>query len=503
MSNEENGSGNKRTRASGEVLEFLLQEFEHNQNPNPGQRKEISDKTNMTEKAVRIWFQNRRAKVRKSERLGRSTAIGSMNSSRSNSLNRNDNIHNNRHHYQSRIFNINDKYCFIDCSSLSVGSWQRVKSGYHDETLLREGLINLSPFTLVNVMQNVDLLVIVSKKDLEINYFFIAMQDDSKILFRIFYPLTNIMTCSLLDNNIDKESNELRVSLSHRPKFSINFFNGINSSTNQWSICDDFSEGQQVSSAHDENGATIPHVLVGSKSSICFLNDFILEKNQQHQRDYMLHDTAHILSDNNKLSNFNTQNGIVNDDDDNDDMNDDENEPEFNNHKLNNNIDNEDGGNFQYNSQNASESLAWNESEEIRANGLSPLGQFGSDTSPTSLNSDKNTQDKRGGHHNELQSHLHYNEVFTADTPDFFNSSQNPNMDQSDTPKHFSNADVHHSNPITNSPFPSLQTQEIFEGGPNEQPFDFPVVSEYSGLDNSPPKSDHLDRFIDYNDDYP
>lgn len=499
MSDENYGPG-KRTRASGEVLEYLLQEFETNQNPTPEQRKEISDRTNMTEKAVRIWFQNRRAKVRKSERMGRSTAIGSMNSSRSNSLHMNDRTH----YYNSKVFNINDKYCFIDCSSLSVGSWQRVKSGYHEETLLREGLVNLSPFTLVNVMQNVDLLVIVSKKDLEINYFFIAMQDDSKILFRIFYPLTNIVTCSLLDNNIDKESNELRVSLSHRPKFSINFFNGVNSSANQWSICDDFSESQQVSMAQDESGTTIPHVLVGSKSSICFLNDFILEKNQQHQADYMLPDL--------QQPSYNRINHPDSNMDEDQDIDDPGSNPPVNmatdpNEDPEGNI---DSHHYQYNTEEPPEPLAWNENEEIRANGLSPLGQFTSNTSPTSLNSDKPSQQKKV---NEIQSHLHYNEVFSADTPDFFNSSHTPNLVQAmsnNTPKNDPSQDPNHvghpSNPINNSPFPSLQTQEIYEGGPNEQPFDFPVVSEYSGLDHSnihSPSGNHMDRFIDYNDDYP
>lgn len=41
-------SSNKRTRASGEVLEYLLREFDKNQNPTPDQRKEISERTNMS-----------------------------------------------------------------------------------------------------------------------------------------------------------------------------------------------------------------------------------------------------------------------------------------------------------------------------------------------------------------------------------------------------------------------------------------------------------------------
>ncbi|KAK6456919.1 uncharacterized protein RJT20DRAFT_134218 [Scheffersomyces xylosifermentans] len=281
MSSDENSSTSKRTRASGEALDYLLQEFEHNHNPTTEQRKEISERTGMAEKAVRIWFQNRRAKLRKFERMNRLTnGTSSIHSSRSNSFSNISPIHPN-HLQQAIPIEVNEKYCFIDCSSLSVGSWQRIKSGFHDERSLKNNLVNLSPFTLNSVMNNVDLLVILSKKNFEINYFFSAVSNNSKILFRIFYPISSIVTCSLLDNNINKENNELRVSLSHQPKFSVFFFNGVNSQSNQWSICDDFSEGQQVSQAYvSEGGTSIPHVLVGVKNSLQYLNSFILENIQ-------------------------------------------------------------------------------------------------------------------------------------------------------------------------------------------------------------------------------
>lgn len=306
MSLEEAGS-TKRTRASGEVLEYLIREFHQNQNPSPEVRKEISERTNMSEKAVRIWFQNRRAKARKVEKYERNSSMsgpsskkigaiknsGSIHSSRSNSLSLQDiqlqmspnNLYLNQYINQLPI-EINEKYCFIDIQSLSVGSWQRIKTGYHEENILKNNLINLSPFTLNNIMNNVDLLVILLKKNLEINYFFSAISNNSKILFRIFYPIDSILTCSLLDNNLDKENNELRLSLSHSPKFSVYFFNGVNSNSNQWSLCEDFSENQQVSAAHSfdvEQNNIIPHVLVGVKNSLEYLNNFILENNHsQH-----------------------------------------------------------------------------------------------------------------------------------------------------------------------------------------------------------------------------
>lgn len=285
----------KRTRASGEVLDFLITEFQRNPNPNPEQRKFISDRAGMNEKAVRIWFQNRRAKIRKFERLLKQGSNGSIpqppsSLSLRSSYNRYSSIGSGDFGSfrisQSIPIEVNDKYCFIDCSSLSVGSWQRLRTGYHDDSVLRNNLLNLSPFTLNSLMHNVDLLVLLSKKNFEINYFFLAISNNSKILFRIFYPINSISTCSLLDNNINKENNELRLTLMHQPKFSVYFFDGINSNSNQWSICDDFSEGQQVSQAYiqEDVSTTIPHVLVGPKSSLQYLNLFILENNQVYTK---------------------------------------------------------------------------------------------------------------------------------------------------------------------------------------------------------------------------
>lgn len=465
----------KRTRASGEVLTYLLREFEHNHNPSSEQRKEISDKTNMSEKAVRIWFQNRRAKLRKSERKGRSAHSGSIDSSRSNSLG--PTIDKRRY----SMFSINEKYCFIDCTSLSVGSWQRVRSGLFNNQVLDE-LINLSPFNLNKVMERFDLLVIVSKKNLEINYFFSAMSDNSRILFRIFYPIANILSCSLLDNNIDKQSNELRVTLSHQPKFSVNFYNGVNSSSNQWSICDDFSEGQQVSSAHREGGSFIPHVLVGSKDSISFLNDFIFEKNQQHQANYMINESVAPPNSQIAYETFNPP--LDKEDKEVQDFNDD----------------------FQFTS--AQVGPIWNESNELKANGLSPLGQFGNPSDPSP--------------ETDLQHNFHHNEIFSANTPDFVTASQTPNImhNLTGTTPIESDHDMDHGSTPNSGHVPLKSDNQQFDGsgiqplvtspyiGPDEnydaiQPddaFDFPVVNEYSGLDHSKGNSpENLERFIDYN----
>lgn len=461
-------NSSKRTRASGEVLNYLLREFETNHNPSAEQRKEISDRTNMSEKAVRIWFQNRRAKMRKNERQGRQSE--SIDSSRSNSVNVRE-----RRKYLS--FDLNDKYCFIDCTSLSVGSWQRVKSGYHEESALKQDLINLSPFTVNKVMENFDLLVIVSKKNLEINYFFSAMSENSKILFRIFYPIASILSCSLLDNNIDKECSEVRVTLSHQPKFSVNFYNGVNSSSNQWSICSDFSEGQQVSSAHGDSA--IPHVLVGTKDSICFLNDFILEKNQQHQANYMINDT--VSPSINQVEHMDSIN-----------------QPES--HYFSNQNSDEEMREDDFNYDAVEETginpsvPIWNADNELKANGLSLLGQFTSNTSPVSLGSDITNQKKP-----EINS-FHYNEMFSANTPDFLNSSATPNIILSTTPGNMDEDSRSNQHVHNHSPYQNVTNNEPFEPVPTDQTFDFPVVNEYSGLDHSNHSpADNLDSFIDYN----
>lgn len=270
---DENGS--KRTRASGEVLDYLLDVFEQNHNPTPEQRREYSEKTNMSEKAVRIWFQNRRAKLRKFERMGKKPDMGKSRllSPLSAGLSR---------ELQPRpAVDISEKYCFVDCSSLSVASWQRIRTGTHNFSGLKSVLINLSPLAVNDATATADLLVILSKRNAEINYFFSAMSNDTKILFRIFYPISSIVTCSLLDNNINKGSNELRVSLSAPPKFLVFFMNNPNADSNQWLICEDFSEEQLVSTAYcGDGGPAIPHVLVGVRSTMQFLHSYILEHNQ-------------------------------------------------------------------------------------------------------------------------------------------------------------------------------------------------------------------------------
>ncbi|CAN3361315.1 hypothetical protein DICA0_B06216 [Diutina catenulata] len=291
MNDDRGPAAAKRTRASGEVLDYLLQEFDHNHNPSPDHRKHMASRTGMSEKAVRIWFQNRRAKLRKVEKMkaqaGAAPGSAPLSSSAYGALSAPGSAPALASAHPSppqpgaatppgTAVDINSKYCLIDCSSLSVGSWQRVKSGHHDVDRMRRQFVNLSPFTVHSMMDSVDLLVILSKKNYEINYFFSAITNNAKILFRIFYPVSSIVGASLLNNGVSENHAELRVTLSAQPKFSVFFFNRAHSSSNQWSICDDFSEGQQVSSAV-AGGTDVPHVLVGARSSLLHLNSFVSE----------------------------------------------------------------------------------------------------------------------------------------------------------------------------------------------------------------------------------
>ncbi|OBA19324.1 hypothetical protein METBIDRAFT_33507 [Metschnikowia bicuspidata var. bicuspidata NRRL YB-4993] len=446
----------KRSRASGEVLDYLLREFDVNQNPNPDQRKDISERTGMTEKAVRIWFQNRRAKLRKFERMGKPVkqsgrpgvsprGVVSGPSSRSNLL---TNVSLSALDQHSETPNeLNDKYCFIDCSSLSVGSWQRIKSGQHDHHALKTSLINLSPFTLDQFMNTVDLMVILSKKNNEINYFFAAISNNSKILFRIFYPISSIISSSLLENSVSKESSELRLKLSHTPKFSVYFFSGINANLNQWSICDDFSEAQQVSSAYYAPGGTsTPHVLVGSKLSLEFLLEFVKTQNE-HQipgfESVALHHFEHDPKDSHlDASNVNAFDPV---------------------HAT------ETKGQYtlSHNSHDANDfsikhDVDWHDTprdeQDFAMKGISPLGDFHNRSqSPamsqhSSLNTDikyltgLSTKESENAGHSSKKPENEYSDIFT-DSPDFFNAVQTPGTHQ--TPSHTSIRD--HDN-LINSP---------------------------------------------------
>lgn len=279
----------KRTRASGEVLALLVNEFNKNANPNAQTRKRISEQTGMPERSVRIWFQNRRAKSRKMEKLQAnekedpySFGVGGYVSSAT----RYDNI----------PLTLNNNYFFIDAKSLTVGSWKRIKSGNlsNDNIVSVKNLSNLSPFSINEIMSNsTDLMIVISRKNFEINYFFSAITETSKILFRIFYPISQVNNCSIsISADGDDSSNslcELKLILNKPPKFAVYFSQNMGQNINQWSICDDFSEGHQVNDAF-VGGSGLPHTFAGLEQSLKFMNSFILDYNSTNvqQQEFSL-----------------------------------------------------------------------------------------------------------------------------------------------------------------------------------------------------------------------
>ncbi|KAH3667979.1 hypothetical protein OGAPHI_001733 [Ogataea philodendri] len=286
----------RRSRASGEILSLLVAEFNRNSNPNTNVRKDIASRTGMTERSVRIWFQNRRAKARKMEKLYQNN--GSLHLTDSNArdpqsepLVKDTQIQNHSHDAsmpKRKIeIEINERYSLIDCVSVSVGPWQRIRSGYLDPDSLRE-VPNLSPRVVYDLMNTTDLLIMLSKKDHELNYFFSGVFQNEKVLFRIFFPLATVLTCSLLNyrtqNSEQREATadsteQVQLQLAAPPKFAVHFLKDLTTGKehhNQWSMCEDFSEGQQVVAAFvGEGGTEIPHILTGSLEFLQYLNTFI------------------------------------------------------------------------------------------------------------------------------------------------------------------------------------------------------------------------------------
>ncbi|SCU90562.1 LAMI_0E02630g1_1 [Lachancea mirantina] len=282
----------KRTRATGEALNVLKREFDENPNPNAQNRKRISELTGLPEKNVRIWFQNRRAKYRKSDKQTARPSATNMGAAGDMSP---------AVDFDRVPIGANHNYCFVDANSLVVGSWKRLKSGNLKEEGLQciKQLSNLSPMSINEIMADAtDLIVIISKKNLEINYFFSAIANNTKILFRIFFPIATVIDCSISyeteslshdgqdeseeKNDLQRHS-ELKLNLSKPPKFAVYFSDASDQlSSNQWSICDDFSEGTQVSQAF-LGGSNIPHILSGMEDSLKYLTSLIHDYNSVEQ----------------------------------------------------------------------------------------------------------------------------------------------------------------------------------------------------------------------------
>ncbi|GMM33366.1 Pho2 protein [Saccharomycopsis crataegensis] len=334
-------SGPKRARVTGSKLAILLSEYDINPNPSPDSRKLIAAKVGLAERSVRIWFQNRRAKNRKEQRerdargghglMDPSVVTGSSRG-----------IYNSltAPHDLGRVIpvHINHHYDFIHANSITIGAWQRIKQDSAINHHFQPQLLSLSPISVEALMSDpLDLAIIYSKKDQEINYFFTSYNKGQKILFRIYFSLADChsVTCNGIDKvsssyqtsvsspttptssssfnpNPSPLNSELTLCLSNCPRFAVYFtFPDTNSPGSMgdaramWTPSEDFSVDHQVRNAYfGVGGKSIPHKIVGRTVALKIL--------EQEITKYIDCETPHLNNtgiNNNYTMSFGSGNG--------------------------------------------------------------------------------------------------------------------------------------------------------------------------------------------------
>lgn len=259
----------KRSKVTRESLQILNLEFEKCQNPHPEIRKGIAAETGLSERTVRIWFQNKRAKTRKQERDRKqqhylnpsfkifhtqNVPVVDVNFTSNNTSNVNllpasqtnampfPNMTNSSNHLpspnvvkdkktqklvtkkqcisstpKSKIptidmgkcipLYINSQFDYIDSSCIIIDKWQRVKSEQSINLQFIPELLTLSPQDINKLMvQSLDLVIIISKKSNVINYFFSTISNKKKVIFRIYYPLSSISSFNISNSITNIES---------------------------------------------------------------------------------------------------------------------------------------------------------------------------------------------------------------------------------------------------------------------------------------------------------
>ncbi|CAB4257071.1 similar to Saccharomyces cerevisiae YDL106C PHO2 Homeobox transcription factor [Maudiozyma barnettii] len=304
---ESSSTRSKRKRVQPEALKLLKNVYRTTSHPSIKQRKELSRKVNMSERSVTVWFQNRRANTKKKQRLaqekrqrrkGDSKRFASDSDDSSNddsdSLSDISDEADKLDSFDQAPLDINMNYNLIDINIISVGSWNRRKTGIISNNGLEriKEMRNLSPDSIYRILDNeTDMVVLISKKNQEINYFFCAPSENGKVLFRMFYPIRIVSNCTLtLESDSDLTSNketvnigELKLDLDKPPTFAVHYSNSNNPdiqnlpNQNQWSLCGDFSDGRQVNDAY-VGGSNMPHCLKGLQSSLIYMNSLILDQ---------------------------------------------------------------------------------------------------------------------------------------------------------------------------------------------------------------------------------
>lgn len=263
MTSKKTDPSAKRAHAAGSNLEYLKQIFSQNPNPAIEDRLKISRKTRIPEKSVRIWFQNYRAKMRRIAVEDGSDAPHKVPLLRlPNALST-----------EGITCDIDELYVNIDVTYVHAREWTRARLGFRSP--LRTPSDHLSPLAILSALGTSNLLVLLSRCDPEINYFFLP-DDCSGVVFRIFYPVSTIIGCRLVHHG--RADSHLEIMLGQAPKFAAHY---SNQAEDFWQVCADFSDGKQMGSAHfGVGGAAIPHVLQGPAESLERLRAYLTKSDE-------------------------------------------------------------------------------------------------------------------------------------------------------------------------------------------------------------------------------
>lgn len=299
----------RRARLNGKSLEILMEEFQKCPNPSPEIRKLIANRVNIAERSVRIWFQNRRAKIRKSEKLKNYQYNYSE-----------DQYYDGKDLGKCISLIINPEYYFIQSKSISVGHWERIKQDCATNYMFAPKLDDLLPLSVEELMEDpLDLAVILLQKNRQLNYIFTSVSHEEKVIFRIYYSLLSVESCTLtsIPANAPTDSkplnSEITLFLNKPPQFAVYFTRTFNlhSGPDTWTVAEDFSIDHQVKNAFvGPGGKNIPHRVVGRTLHLDYLHKLInSEKSAVSDIGYYPAYKEPLISDTSSSSlsyNFNT-----------------------------------------------------------------------------------------------------------------------------------------------------------------------------------------------------
>lgn len=224
---------NRRRRATGPKLRYLLEQFAQNPRPDKDKQFEIGRAIDMTRRSVQIWFQNHRAKHRNETKVkNRNIDFGSYRHhntyahSRSpyhyrfrecqpswsaNNLYRTDSYPN-----YDELEQDSDAYS-LGCDSITLGEWHRTRS------------------SLENTASELVVKCDTRQKKMLYDISF------GGAFFRIEYPLENIVQASLYYDPHDHARGHIAVEICDPPTFWRR-----QAYTSAWKECADFTKGEAL-----------------------------------------------------------------------------------------------------------------------------------------------------------------------------------------------------------------------------------------------------------------